>query len=479
MSSMGPTQLLLAAIVAAVLLVLVNRYVKQQREELKNLEPPASLDSVGTWEAEVLAAEQAAAAASGEPPAAAAPPAPSPPDAARALHEVRDQAVLFQQHVPPQADARSYWGGRPRLAPGVVWPAFTTPDGTERAMSFLVQIACDEVPAGARLGLFPDTGVLHVFLDLAWGEHWRWWCLWTPGDPAAWAEAVPPPSLPHAYADRGHWTWPRDDADWPRLLPRWSFTPLLVEGTPTDEPVDQTADPGDDEERVWPGTIDLPTALQGLGAVVDQVPVPGGRPFATFPHDWRSVTITIGHLTHHLERAVRWPSMGGADEDAAALLRGHLETWAARSREHAPEEPLTADESNEAWHALLEENPFASRAMRDAVHDSVEATLADSQSRAVLPEEAFALVRSRHALASRNPDTGHLHVNTPDRMLAAPTCVQVEGDERAAEWLLLLEVSSHPGIGHEFGEGVLQFWIRPDDLASRRFERVELTGEAY
>ena len=59
MSSMGPTQLLLAAIVAAVLLVLVNRYVKQQREELKNLEPPASLDSVGTWEAEVLAAEQA------------------------------------------------------------------------------------------------------------------------------------------------------------------------------------------------------------------------------------------------------------------------------------------------------------------------------------------------------------------------------------------------------------------------------------
>jgi hypothetical protein len=63
MSTMGPTQLILLAIVAAFLLVATNRYAKQQREDLKNLEPPASLDSVGTWEAEVLAAEQARAQA--------------------------------------------------------------------------------------------------------------------------------------------------------------------------------------------------------------------------------------------------------------------------------------------------------------------------------------------------------------------------------------------------------------------------------
>lgn len=63
MSSMGTAQLLLIAIVAAVLLVATNHYAKQQRKELTTLEPPASLDSVGTWEAEVLAAEQARAAA--------------------------------------------------------------------------------------------------------------------------------------------------------------------------------------------------------------------------------------------------------------------------------------------------------------------------------------------------------------------------------------------------------------------------------
>jgi uncharacterized protein YwqG len=45
--------------------------------------------------------------------------------------------------------------------------------------------------------------------------------------------------------------------------------------------------------------------------------------------------------------------------------------------------------------------------------------------------------------------------------------------------LLLLELSSDPSIGHHFGEGVLQFWIRPDDLAARRFDLVELTASAY
>ena len=81
MSSMGPAQLLLAAIVAAVLLVATNRYARQQREELKNLEPPASLDSVGTWEAEVLAAEQARAAAEQEAQASPEQP-PEPPGGA-------------------------------------------------------------------------------------------------------------------------------------------------------------------------------------------------------------------------------------------------------------------------------------------------------------------------------------------------------------------------------------------------------------
>jgi uncharacterized protein YwqG len=64
-------------------------------------------------------------------------------------------------------------------------------------------------------------------------------------------------------------------------------------------------------------------------------------------------------------------------------------------------------------------------------------------------------------------------------MLCPPSYVQGDAEKRIGEWLLLLELSSDPQIGHHFGEGVLQFWIRPDDLAARRFDLVELTASAY
>jgi len=32
---------------------------------------------------------------------------------------------------------------------------------------------------------------------------------------------------------------------------------------------------------------------------------------------------------------------------------------------------------------------------------------------------------------------------------------------------------------HHFGEGVYQFWITPADLRARRFDKVELTADAY
>jgi hypothetical protein len=36
-----------------------------------------------------------------------------------------------------------------------------------------------------------------------------------------------------------------------------------------------------------------------------------------------------------------------------------------------------------------------------------------------------------------------------------------------------------PRCGCHFGEGVYQFWIAPADLRARRFDKVELTADAY
>jgi hypothetical protein len=51
--------------------------------------------------------------------------------------------------------------------------------------------------------------------------------------------------------------------------------------------------------------------------------------------------------------------------------------------------------------------------------------------------------------------------------------------DRAKTHLLLLELSSNDGLGHRFAEGVYQFWITLEDLQAHRFDRVELTSDAY
>ena len=85
--------------------------------------------------------------------------------------------------------------------------------------------------------------------------------------------------------------------------------------------------------------------------------------------------------------------------------------------------------------------------------------------------------RTWHAFALRG-ERG-LHVRLSSRMLSAPTEVQDGAAERAREWLMLLEISSDGSIGHHLGEGVMQFVIRPEDLAARRFDRVEVHAAAY
>ena len=114
----------------------------------------------------------------------------------------------------------------------------------------------------------------------------------------------------------------------------------------------------------------------------------------------------------------------------------------------------------------------------DAITLSIEASLAESaEAAARIPADVARRLRYRHALATSS--TQGLFVTVPDRMLAAPVDVQGRQVERMKTRLLLLELSSNEGLGHRFGEGVYQFWITPDDLRERRFNRVELTSDAY
>ena len=72
-----------------------------------------------------------------------------------------------------------------------------------------------------------------------------------------------------------------------------------------------------------------------------------------------------------------------------------------------------------------------------------------------------------------------IHARCPNRMFGPPRYVHGDAEERIDDWLLLLELSSNESIGHHFGEGVIQFLIRPADLQARRFDKVEAIVTAY
>ena len=407
-----------------------------------------------------------------------------------AILAARRQAIVFRQIVPPNHDPThlSFFGGLPIAPSGFQWPR-----GKSRPYSFIMQVDCSAVPADGRLGIFPDDGVLYVFLKLEWdyesGYEDAFRVTWKPGPAQGWVEITPPDDLPHAFNSKRAWKWPQSDDDWPRLLPKWPFDPVVIHGGPL--PDDQEAL---EETYAWPGTIYPHQAIPAIeGAVVRHLSFryhgnkpTKERPFAGFPHDWNAVRITTGLIAKALERAslysrreYRFREL--SDEEHAAMLakaQAALRYWSERASAAAAFDEVPHVERDQFWLWVDENNWLTDLPMTNAASLAVEASLCISlEAAARIPPDVVDYIRSRHALAVKM-ETG-AHITTPDRMLAAPVDVQGDIDERVREFLLLLELSSKEGIAHYFGEGVYQFWIRPDDLAARRFDRVELSTTAY
>ena len=398
----------------------------------------------------------------------------------------RRQAILFRQIVPPNHDLRhlSFFGGLPIAPPGFQWPS-----GESKPLSFIMQIDCSAVPVDGRLGMFPDNGVLYLFLDLAWEQKNFFRVIWQPGPAEGWAEVAPPDDLPHAYGYKSMWKWPQSDADWPRVLPKWPFDPVLIQGGPL------ASDPEAFEETyAWPGTINAREAILAIeGAVVQHRSfwyeggkVKRDRPFANFPHDWNAVRITTGLIAesfrqHRLKIIRNRHFRELSDEEYAAKIgeaEAALRGWSDRARAAAAFDEVSSDERDRFWSWVREHDWLTGLAMTDAGNLSVEASLtAGPNSAARIPLDVVDYIRSRDALASDSE--GGIHINIPDRMLAPPVDVQGTIDERVREFILLLELSANEGLAHYFAEGVLYFWIRPEDLAARRFDRVEFDSTAY
>ena len=434
----------------------------------------------------------AARATTPPPPLAAAPPATAQIDAD--VERASRQAIVFRQHFPPRRgeSERSFFGGAPIAPTGFTWPR--PKDGNGRPFSFLMQIDCAAVPASGRRGLLPDRGVLYFFLDLVWGQTDAFRVVYADAqDAERWTVVLPPGDLGPAFGEEGAWLWkwPQSLEDCPKLLPKWTFDPVVI-----DIPA-RPREPEEDEvgPALWPGekaTAEILRAAQGQDVgnwfTIKDFTVKDGslaRPFAEYPHDWRAIQICSGRMAERLRHdfglagtSVYREQTEEQREPLRQRIRDEALTWYARASVSEPFAVVPQVEKDQFWSWLQTYSWLARFVIIEAVTDSIEASLVQSaESAARIPPDVVRRVHHRHALAVRT-DNG-IHANTPHRMLAPPVDVQGNQWDRAKTHLLLLEISSNEGLGHHFGEGVIQFWISPADLKARRFEKVELTADAY
>jgi hypothetical protein len=162
--------------------------------------------------------------------------------------------------------------------------------------------------------------------------------------------------------------------------------------------------------------------------------------------------------------------------------------------------------SDDIWHWMEELEPMFRPGWGLLVEECVNVSLGlGSEAADTLPPDLVAICAERHRLAmaylhEEYPDWSKpealaawekrkaegslkevrsLHAPCPNHMFGPPSFVQGYVEEHLEEWILLLELSSRSPIGHEFGEGVLQFMIRPSHLREGRFDKVMLIASAY
>lgn len=469
--------------------------------------------------AEILSA----VAEAGLPPALPEGPLPEGIDAARR------HPIVFHT-LPPQgpgSDGLSFFGGQPIGPESFQWPRRHGSEG--QPLTFMMQWDCARLAAQDATGLLPTDGALYCFIDLEWGAGEPGAriaaFLHHPGPTEGWAEIPLPADAPPIFGDVGAMqvSGCTDKVDHaldyvPRVMPRFPFEPFALDHS-------APADALPEGERLFWGDVVvkeqlLAIAQQGAPAEPigeDRPPHrPFARPFPAYPHDFAAVR----HLAAKMIDDLRWsvkdslkrhqPDM--SDEDCNAQVA----VWMDEAKElfllgcqRAMADPLDQAVADDIWQ-WLEARQTHHIGLRVGMHghaveavrlslgigsralDRVPQTFIDEAMRAY--GLAFVSMETEHhdplkhgtwqeyvslRDAGELPTVRYVRARTPARLLGPPSFVQGDVEELMDEYVLLLELPSNSTPGLAIGDGVLQYLIRPEDLAARRFDRVVSMASSY
>ena len=453
--------------------------------------------------------------------------APPLSEADRAVIAKSLGACLAIRHVfPPRLPQRSmsFLGGDPLAPDNLDWPTVHNREGLLEPLTFMAQIDCNSLPEGPLRALLPSDGFLYFFAPMS-GAHdataWHFMCRSVAGKAkASWGPQHSGFLEPIGGKDeakyRTSWMNWRARPEYPTSYPRVEVELGWIAETPEEAEDEAEAGGGfpwelavkQRRERLAEfhgGPLEHDALLSAYQKPTDSlwIPYPG------FPANWHAVEVVLGYLKVYVEQEKaeieRRLEAGETSELAAAKAAyGDFDyrRSAVLSRVNIGQQdrPMPVpDDFKTDFLDLLEwvrggglPAPVVDRTyiqkklplvlnewLSDAAIASAEVGLRDEEGARLIPAVAVDALRARHSVL-RSPQFERSGEARQHQLLGRGSCVQTAADDMGEEHLLLLQLSPDTALGWDMGDaGVLQYWIRPDDLAARRFENVIATFESH
>lgn len=394
--------------------------------------------------------------------------------------------------MPRSHDARSFFGGLPRLPPHLEWPVGGPPEAAGPLM-FAAQIDLAEIRL-ARSPL-PRSGTLYFFYYACreWVEENEVRVLYHSGAGNEFPEREPPPSLPR-YFNTG-WPWLREDEligrigfKFPvRFVRATSYRGFLGE-SPDDDSVQQPTDQElrDLQESEFNARLahEVTEPVPYFYQAVDSADASWPFVWAVIEHSARAVCDSIDRMFEYEYRL-----RGKPPETIAELrrIRDQAAAWIERASSHLPFEPCdepTQRLYDQEWQSLTQ-SVKATRThdcrpdeyQHEAVRLVCHLCAGTSPAAVALIPESFRQGLETVARWRPPKQTGARVKNPIHQMLGYGACVQSAPFDHADDVMLLqihgdIEIDWHNNSGC-----ALQFWIAPDALAKRDFDAVKVTFE--
>lgn len=402
--------------------------------------------------------------------------------AALALEESARNAILLMPRSLPVlagSTARSFFGGLPKLPPTLPWPAKVV-EGRYRHLTFIAQIDLAEIPPLADSPL-PASGSLYFFVDLSreWLEEGDAAVLWQE-QPASSLEECQPPLLVQDRA--GHpWFWlepgeltPHPSGKYPiQFVPFRSHRDYLIDPNAKHFPAHRYA------------AIHSKLQSRSLEAALGPATTSENEwIFAPDDDDWPFAWAVIEHGVRALAASLERACDDAKDPYDAAERCESILAVAQRWRQSADtKEPLgTPDSATRAafrsqwleWQdgvaEVAEDCGLEGIRLDSLLREAVRLTCCLCEERQASLERVPGKYRPATSARAERPVSLH-------QMLGYGEAVQSTPIDRADQ-VLLLQVKSDLYLewwpdAEPFG--VIQFWIDPEDLAARRFDKVSVT----